>query len=320
MGEISNLITDMSIQGAPHSEIARAVKHSMVVIDAEKHNLDHKLSYSRNGIKSLKDKYQVGGASTIISRARAEERGVPKTKPRPAALGGPINKQTGALEFVPTGDGKTMRVKKIANTHDARTLMSSPIGTPMERLYANHSNELKKMANRSRLAAINTPTTKQSPSARKVYKTEVDRLNAALETARRNLPLERQAQRFAAANVRARQQDNPDMDPETLKKIKTQALNEARIRTGAQKKRIVISDAEWNAIQANAISPSKLGEILNNADMEVVRQHATPKDKKLLTPVKTARAKQMLASGFTRAEVAEHLGVSLSTLDDATQS
>lgn len=39
MGEISNLITDMTLKGATEPEIARAVKHSMVVIDAAKHRL-----------------------------------------------------------------------------------------------------------------------------------------------------------------------------------------------------------------------------------------------------------------------------------------
>lgn len=35
MGVISNLITDMTIKGATREELARAVRHSMVVIDAE---------------------------------------------------------------------------------------------------------------------------------------------------------------------------------------------------------------------------------------------------------------------------------------------
>lgn len=44
MGVISNLITDMTLRGADEKELARAVKHSMVVIDAEKHGLDYKRS------------------------------------------------------------------------------------------------------------------------------------------------------------------------------------------------------------------------------------------------------------------------------------
>ena len=77
MGKISNLITDMTIKGANDDEIARAVRHSMVVIDAEKHNLNYEQSYIDNGIAQLKTIYQGGankGASTIISRAKSEIR------------------------------------------------------------------------------------------------------------------------------------------------------------------------------------------------------------------------------------------------------
>lgn len=73
MGKISNLITDMTLQGASSEELARAVRHSMVVIDAEKHKLNYKLSEKENGIEELKNKYQGGGgASTLISRAKSE--------------------------------------------------------------------------------------------------------------------------------------------------------------------------------------------------------------------------------------------------------
>lgn len=55
MGEISNLITDMTLKGATEPEIARAVKHSMVVIDAAKHKLDYRQSEKDNGIEELQD-------------------------------------------------------------------------------------------------------------------------------------------------------------------------------------------------------------------------------------------------------------------------
>ena len=53
MGKISNLITDMTIIGATDDELARAVRHSMVVIDAEKHHLDYKQSEKDNNIQAL---------------------------------------------------------------------------------------------------------------------------------------------------------------------------------------------------------------------------------------------------------------------------
>ena len=54
MGVISNLITDMTLLGANDDELARAVRHSMVVIDAEKHKLDYRQSEKDNDIASLK--------------------------------------------------------------------------------------------------------------------------------------------------------------------------------------------------------------------------------------------------------------------------
>lgn len=82
MGKVTNLIADMTVQGAKEKEIVRAVKHSMVVIDAEKHHLDYRQSAIDNDIKALKDRYQkridpetgreTSGASTIFSRASAK--------------------------------------------------------------------------------------------------------------------------------------------------------------------------------------------------------------------------------------------------------
>lgn len=83
MGVVSNLITDMTLKGASPDELARAVKHSMVVIDAEKHELDYKRSEKENGIAQLKRQYQGHidpedgryheGASTLLSRAKGEK-------------------------------------------------------------------------------------------------------------------------------------------------------------------------------------------------------------------------------------------------------
>jgi hypothetical protein len=321
MGKISNLITDMSLRQAPPSELARAVKHSMVVIDAEKHGLNYKQSYNDNGIKDLKQKYQSGGASTLISRAKSRV-DVPERKPRTVGKGGPVDPVTGELRFEPTnrvnfrtGKSATTRSTKLAEARDANVLSS---GTPVERIYASHSNRLKSLANQARLDALNTPAPKQSPSARKTYGKQVASLEAKLALAIRNRPLERQAQLIANASVKAKRDYNPNMDADTLKKVKYQALSEARIRTGAGKQRIKITPDEWEAVQANAVSASKLNDILNNADMDVVKDLATPKSTKLMTANKTSRANAMLSSGYTRAEVAAALGVSLTTLDTAT--
>lgn len=326
MGMISNLITDMTIKGASDDKLARAIKHSMVVIDAEKHKLDYRLSYNDNNIKALKDEYQrqpsgKGGAATLISRARSDYR-VPEFKPRSQKKGGPVNKVTGELVYEPTGrvhwrTGKPFesKVERLTLEPDARVLSS---GSTMELYYALHSNKLKALANEARLTAIKTPPSKYSSSAKKVYDSEVASLDSKLALAKSNAPLERQAQILANSTVKAKRVYDPSVDAKTEKKIRAQAIEEARNRTGANKTKIVITDKEWEAIQAGAISNSKLTEILTHANMEVVTQHARPKEEVLMTNAKTNRAKTMLASGYSRADVAQALGVSLSTLDRST--
>lgn len=323
MGVVSNLITDMTIRGANASELARAVRHSMVVIDAEKHNLNYKQSAIDNAIPQLKAKYQGGakaGASTLISRASSKIR-VDEKKPRSAAKGGAVDKETGQLVFEPTGSSftnrkgevvvKKVQSKRLAETPDANTLSS---GTPIEKVYADHSNKLKDLANKARKSAVNTKTTPYSPSAKAAYSNEVASLDAKLNIALKNAPLERQAQVLANAVVSQKRQSNPDMESSEIKKIKAQALAEARSRTGAHKQRIDLSDSEWAAIQAGAISNNKLEQILNNSDLDKIKGLATPKSAVVMNNVKKLRAKAMLDAGYTTAEVADALGVSLTTL------
>lgn len=327
MGVVSNLITDMTIRGANPNELARAVRHSMVVIDAEKHNLDYKRSYQENGIAQLKQKYQfdpakgrAGGASTLLSRAGSEQR-VLARKPRYSKEGGPIDKLTGEKVYVPTGEmivdrnGKTVPRQiistKLAEAKDAHTLSS---GTKIEEIYADHSNKLKALANEARRVSVNTKHLPHSPSAKTAYAAEVASLNAKLNTALRNAPLERQAQILGNAVVAAKRRAYPDMEPAEIKKLKSQALIEMRARTGAKKERIVITPSEWDAIQAGAIRTSRVADILTHADLDQVKKLATPKVEVKMTSTKKARASAMLASGYTQAEVAQALGVSLTTL------
>jgi len=143
---------------------------------------------------------------------------------------------------------------------------------------------------------------------------QVKSLEAKLNLALRNSPLERQAQVIANAVFRAKREANPDLEPSDIKKLKAQALTEARNRTGARKQRIEITPAEWEAIQAGAITNHKLTQILNNADLDLVKQLATPKTRQLMTSSNKNRAVSMLRNGYTQAEVADMLGVSVSTL------
>jgi len=336
MGEISNLITDMTIKGASPAELARAVRHSMVVIDAEKHSLDYKRSAVDHGIKQLKTKYQENGtgnrgASTIISRATARTDILAK-KPRPMADGGPIDKKTGALVFVPTGEHytrttvskkgvtketviyKKQRSQKLIEETNAHNLVSDKGGTKIEKIYADHSNKLKALANTARLEMVHTKTHPISLSAKAAYKPEVISLGAKLTLAQRNAPLERQAQVLANSVIEAKKASNANMEKAELKKIKFQALEAMRARTGADKQKIVITPTEWAAIQAGAISNDRLGKILDHADLDVVKALATPRVQVLMTSAKKSKAASMAVRGYTQAEIAAALGVSLTTL------
>lgn len=328
MGDISNLITDMTIIGAPNDHLARAVAHSMTVIDAEKHKLNYKQSYIDNGIGELKKKYQGGvraGASTLVSMASSQER-VGERNPRKAKDGGPIDKGTGELVFEYTGrtyvdkNGKvtpaTFKSTKMAETKDARKLISD-YDTVMENVYADHANRLKSLANQARKEYVVTPGIKRNPSAAKVYANEVNSLDAKLNLALRNAPLERQAQLVANSIVKMKRDANPDMDKEERKKLNDQALSEARRRVGAKKELINITPKEWEAIQADAISNKKLEDILRNADVDQVKQYASPREVRGLSPATLARAKRMMNADYTQAEIAAHLGISTSTLHDA---
>lgn len=326
MGDISNLITDMTIKGATQSEISRAVRHSMVVIDAEKHKLDYRRSARDNNIADLKKKYQGGpraGAQTLISRAGKEVR-VPERRERRFSEGGPIDPATGKKVFVDTGaswvdaQGRThykkTRLPEMASVDDARALSS---GRPVEETYAKYANRMKALANQARKEAFNTPPIRQSPSAKKTYAKEVSELDTALDLAARNRPLERRAQLVANAIVKAKRQDNPNMTTDTLKKVRGQALTAARERTGAERYRIVLTDAQWEAIQAGAVSNNKLSAILQSADLDRVRQLATPRTNTVMTASTLRRAKTLAAAGHTPSEIADALGVATSTLADA---
>jgi hypothetical protein len=339
MGDVTNLIADMTVKAAGPDEIARAVRHSMVVIDSEKHNLDFRASAKDHGILDLKKRYQgvtakggVAGASTLITRATSQahplERKAASTKDRPdlaRIAGGTVDRATGKMVWEPTGakkpDGsdKTFRSKKLAETDDAFTLISDGKGTRIERIYAQHSNELKSLANDARKELVRTENIKYSPSAKKVYAHEVATLDAKLNNALKNSPLERQAQVVANKIVAQQRRDNPGMEKDELRKLKGRALTEARLRTGAGKTRLgstdaPITDREWEAIQAGAISSHKLDKILANADLDAIRERATPRINPVMTPTMQRRAEQMIASGYTLAEVSDHLNIKMSTL------
>lgn len=328
MGMVSNLITDMTLQNAPNEDIVKAVKHSMVVIDSVKHKLDYKQSEIDNDISTLKNRYQKhpdletgelkGGASTLISR-HAQTVKIPERRGS-----GKINPDTGKVEYKESGrtyvDKKTGKVTKamidiplLNYVDDARTLSS---GTAQENMYADYINKTNALAATARKTYL---TVKDNPidiSAKTRYSAEVASLNAKLVNAQKNAPRERRAIAIANSQIKAIVADNPDMDKKDYKRMKQQTLTRARDSVGASGRasRIQITQEEWNAIQAGAISATKLNQVLRYADSAKIKELAMPKASTSLSSAKIAKAKAMASSGYTIAEIAESLGVSTSTI------
>lgn len=333
MGRISNLITDMTVQGAPADEVARAVRHSMVVIDAEKHKLDYRASAKDNDIDSLKRRYQgriengtyTKSAATIFSRAKAEI-DVPETKGNPR-----IDPKTGAYDWTGKQTGRTYVDKKTGKVReatkkvhqmdavtDARDLISS-VRHPKEEIYADYANHLKALANRARKEYMATarPTVDKAAAAK--YADEVASLKRKLKKAELNSPRERQANLLAGTRAKAKFDANPDMTKKEYKKLKQQELARARVEVGSSGKatRIKITDREWEAIQSRAISSTQLEKILAHSDPDTLRKLATPRTTVTLSDAKKSKIRAMaMDSNYTTAEIARALGISTSTVNN----
>lgn len=334
MGVISNLITDMTLRGADEDELARAVKHSMVVIDAEKHKLDYKRSERENGIPELKQKWQIrvdeegathyGGASTLLSRRKQTVR-VPERRGSVR-----VDKETGEYIYKESGrtftDPKTGKERKaedtvslISETKDARTLSS---GTIQENLYADFSNKLKAMANQARKEAVNMKGIQRNPEAAKTYAPEVASLKEKYNNMVANKPKERKAMLIANANIKAKIQEqglDPTIDKKEIKKISSVEMQRARDSVGAsgRKSKVTFTDREWEAVQAGAISDNMLTKFLNSSDSDEIVKRAMPKNVTVMTSAKMSKANAMLRSGYSYAEIAKACGIPESTVYSA---
>ena len=376
MGVISNLITDMTLLGATDEEKARAVKHSMVVIDAEKHKLDYKQSEMDNDIAELKRLYQVhvdddgnvkyGGAATLISKSKSEVRvdqreGSPKVNMKTKKDGSPnpdydptrpegalvwktasdkklyydkyeVDKKTGEVKV--TKEKRTQGSTKMAETDDARTLISKA-NTPMENLYADYANSMKGLANTARKTQMMTGKIEYDAQAKVTYINEYNSLMSKLNTAELNRPKERRAEVLANISVRQSKdavrsrlkEEYPSASNKEIekmlkkefdsKKAGQKALTKYRTEVGSVKRserNIKITPREWEAIQAGAISESRLNRILANTDTDVLRGYAMPKSRSSVTPAKAAMIKAMRASNYSINDIAKKAGVSTSTI------
>lgn len=330
MGIISNLITDMTVIGATDDELARAVKHSMVVIDAAKHKLDYKRSEAENDILSLKKKYQAQvdekgnvhfGAGTLISKAGSSV-AIPKRQGS-----GRIDPETGKMVYKESGEtyiekstGKekirTQNVEKMYLYDDARALSS---GRPKEEAYAQFANTLKSMANKARLEYLATPNVKRDPEAAKKYSEVVNKMQEELRLVDLNKPKERMAQYLASDSLKKLVEKTPEITDKyhkkEYKKAAQQAITKAREQVGASRQVVHIGDLEWEAIQSGAISNSVLTRILDKADLDNVKKYAMPKATTELSSTKINRIKQLTENGYTQEQVAGRLGISVSTVN-----
>ena len=345
MGMASNLITDMTIKGATLPEIERAVRHSMTVIDAEKHNLDWKKSYNDNGIEDLKNKYQLTydeegkphkGASTLISRARGPI-DIPERKEIYAysKMTDDEKKRYDAGEVIYRETGRTMKDKdtgkiriaperkeRMAVVKDAHELSE---GYPIEEIYAEHANRMKALANEARKEMRNTGRLEQNKTAREIYKDVVGKdgsLAKKIALAELEAPKERQAQILAASIMKQKEKANPELkekeNKDKIKKIAAKALDEARdaVNGGTHTKRykIDLTDREWEAIQAGAISDTQFERVIRYSDKNELKKRALPRQNTGMRASMKSRARLMLNAGYAPSTVAHELGISTEAL------
>ena len=359
MGKVTNLITDMTAQGATIGNVEKAVKHSMVVIDSFKHKLDYKQSEKDNDIAQLKKTYQMHqkdmidpitgevikmegystGAGTIFSRSNAKiyvdqfkeitrvSDMTPDEKKR-WDEGKRVYRRTGKKKYTrtvnddgtvvyeDTGTYKQSKVKAGSVVDDMTKLIGFPENSK-EWAYANYGNELKKLANQARKEARSIETPHVNKDASIKYAPEVESLTKKLENAEKNKPRERAAHRLATTMAKQIEEENPAMDDERRTKLAAQQLTKARQIVGAHREPVVITDKEWEAIANNALSAAKIERIFLNTDQDKFRERATPKNNKELSTASKNLIKSMLKSGrYTNAEIAEALGVSVSTINN----
>lgn len=347
MGVVSNLITDMTLQGAPSNEIARAVKHSMVVIDAEKHKLNYKRSAEENGIDALMKRYmthidkvkygdlerynpktrrvdkvidpdklkkdltpgkEYTSASTIISRHKQSV----ITDGYQVEVPDPKSK-SGGTKMVWRNKKETYLVNMVK---DANVFLG-PNATKTEHHYADYINELKAFKNKvdSEMSGIKMPA--RDPKAAKIYAEEVLSMKDKVNQVKINRIKERQAQRMAEVSSKAeiaRRSEDEVLKKDEISRIKQQALNKARSMVGAERTPVTITDDEWDAVQSNAVSGTLLKELVSFMDDSQLKSLATPRANKQMTEARKSKAKALLANGYTIAQVAEALGVSSSTI------
>lgn len=386
MGRITNLITDMTLAGATEDELVRATKHSMVIIDSIKHNLDWKASEREYNIQQLRNKYQQGGGvGTLVSRAKSQTT-VPERADFRQSM---INKKTGEIEwkytnrFIKEFDPKTksyrvpdekfmtslqktlekngIKIEKVnkfsiktqpadrkvadliqkfsedfkkengytftparkdsTKMAEAKDAMELSSGTTIEAIYGDYANHMKQLANEARRVRVNLKNTKYDKNAKEQYRAEVSSIMSKINEAMKRKPLERKVQAMADMKIALLMQEHPEYDKEDRKKHRARIVRECRQRMGTQKTRPVLTEKEWEAVKNGALTSTSINKLFSLMDVDVVREYATPRDyTSKLSANEIALAKSLVKNGnYTNTEIAEFLGVSVSTLQRALE-
>lgn len=205
---------------------------------------------------------------------------------------------------------------------DARELSS---GTYKEDLYADHANRLKALANEARKEERQTGLLELNKSAKEAYADVVGpegTLAKKIALAQLEAPKERQAQAIARSIMDAKERANPEIkekdNKDKYKKLSAKALNDARdlVNGGEHKKRyrIKLTDREWDAILAGAVSDNKMRTIIRYSDKDELKKRATPRNNTGMKSSTRSRALLLLNAGYAPSTVANELGISVTSL------
>lgn len=219
----------------------------------------------------------------------------------------------GRDKWVQTGTARRQQdSSRMAEAKDARELLSNN-PSEIEQAYAVYANHMKALANEARKESLSVQPIKYSPEAKRTYSKEVKELDEALVKAKKNAPRERQAQLLATSIINAELDKHPEYESDDRRKLRGQALNDARAKTGAKKNRIEFTERQWQAINSGAISDSKLKQLLDNADKDSYMQLALPK-KNAISDSKRNTAQSLYNAGWTQEQIADFLGISQSSV------
>ena len=293
---------------------------------------------------------KIGGAGTLLSRATGEAR-IPKTKGNPwinqkgkpwydpelpeGALipkysnetrpkkGKPYIDENGKKRYEYDFDTQipvTQKTTQMAATRDPYSLST---GSPKEEEYAKYAKRMKDMANEARKEMVYIEIEKVNPSAAKLYETEVKSLKAKLNNAIKQAPREAYAQMLANAEMERQYRVDPTIEKWSKedKKARQRAIEKARESVGSDRRNrnFEITDREWEAIQARAVSHSTLREILKYTDPDMLRERATPKpnNRNGVTDAQKARIRAMYNNKvYTISQIAKEMGLSTTTISN----